>query len=55
MDQPEERIMSTLTYLNAKADTERRLERYRHSEAGRVGSLLRAARYRRAHAGDGLA
>jgi len=46
--------MSTLTYLNMKVETERRLEGYRHSQAGRVGSLLRAARYRRAHAGDGL-
>lgn len=46
--------MSTLTYLNAKVDTERRLENYRHSQAGRIGSLLRAARYRRVHAGDGL-
>ena len=54
MDQPQERIMSTLTYLNMKVETERRLEGYRHSQAGRVGSLLRAARYRRAHAGDGL-
>lgn len=54
MDQPQERIMSTLTYLNSKVETERRLEHYRHSEAGRVGSLLRAARYRRATSGDGL-
>ena len=46
--------MSTMTYLVARADTEYRLERYRHSEAGRVGSLLRAARYRRAASGDGL-
>ena len=43
--------MSTLTYLTTKADVDRRLERYRGSQAGRVGSLVRAARYRR---GDGL-
>src|ERR1700756_1738969 len=51
MDQPQERIMSTLTFFYTNVETERRLEGYRHSQAGRVGSLLRAARYRRAHAG----